>query len=48
MRLYPENKDSIARQLENYLFSKNIPIEQFVVDRGRMDEVFRELTTTDR
>ena len=48
MRLYPENKESIARQLENYLFSKNIPIEQFVVDRGRMDEVFRELTTEDR
>ena len=40
--------ESIARQLENYLFSNNIPIEQFVVDRGRMDEVFRELTTEDR
>ncbi len=45
MRLFPQNKESIARQLEHYLFSKKIPIEQFVVDRGRMEEVFRELTT---
>ena len=48
MRLYPENKDYIAPQLKHYLFSKNIPIEQFTVNRGRMDEVFRELTNEDR
>ena len=48
MRLYPENKESIAPQLKHYLFSKNIPIEQFIVNRGRMDEVFRELTNEDR
>ena len=48
MRLYPENKDSIAPKLKHYLFSKNIPIEQFIVNRGRMDEVFRELTNEDR
>ena len=48
MRLYPENKDYIAPQLKHYLFSKNIPIEQFAVNRGRMDEVFRELTNEDR
>ena len=48
MRLYPENKDSIAPQLKHYLFSENIPIEQFIVNRGRMDEVFRELTKEDR
>jgi len=48
MRLYPENKESIAPQLKHYLFSKNIPIEQFIVNRGRMDEVFRELTTEDQ
>jgi ABC-2 type transport system ATP-binding protein len=45
MRLFPQNKESITRQLEHYLFSKKIPIEQFVVDRGRMEEVFRKLTT---
>ena len=48
MRLYPENKDSIAPQLKHYLFSENIPFEQFIVNRGRMDEVFRELTNEDR
>ena len=48
MRLYPENKDSIAPQLKHYLFSENIPVEQFIVNRGRMDEVFRELTNEDR
>ena len=48
MRLYPENKKSIAPQLKHYLFSKNMPIEQFIVNRGRMDEVFRELTNEDR
>jgi ABC-2 type transport system ATP-binding protein len=48
MRLYPENKNSIAPQLMHYLFSNNIPIEQFIVNRGRMDEVFRELTNEDR
>ena len=45
MRLFPQNKESITRQLEHYLFSKKIPIEQFVVGRGRMQEVFRDLTT---
>ena len=45
MRLFPQNKESITRQLEHYLFSKKIPIEQFLVDRGRMEEVFRKLTT---
>ena len=45
MRLFPKNKESIALQLEQFLFAKNIPIEQFNVNRGRLDEVFRELTT---
>jgi len=44
MRLFPKNKESIAIKLEEYLFSKKIPIELFNVDRGRLDEVFRELT----
>ena len=45
MRLFPKNKESIALQLEQFLFAKKIPIEQFNVNRGRLDEVFRELTT---
>ena len=45
MRLYPKNKESISRKLEEYLFNKNMYLEQFTVDRGRLDEVFRQLTT---
>ena len=48
MRLYPLKKESIAQQLEKYIFAQNMPIENFNVDRGRLDEVFRELTTTDQ
>ena len=48
MRLYPEKKESIALQLQKYIFAQNMPIENFNVDRGRLDEVFRELTTTDQ
>jgi ABC-2 type transport system ATP-binding protein len=48
MRLYPEKKESIALQVEKYIFAQNMPIENFNVDRGRLDEVFRELTTTDQ
>ena len=45
MRLYPKNKESISRKLEEYLFNKNMYLEQFTVNRGRLDEVFRQLTT---
>ena len=45
MRLYPKNKQSISRKLEEYLFNKKVQLEQFTVERGRLDEVFRQLTT---
>ena len=47
MRLYPKNKESISRKLEEYLYNKNVQLEQFTVERGRLDEVFRQLTTED-
>ena len=47
MRLYPKNKESISRKLEEYLFKKNVQLEQFTVERGRLDEVFRRLTIED-
>ena len=47
MRLYPKNKESISRKLEEYLYKKNVQLEQFTVERGRLDEVFRQLTTED-
>ena len=45
MRLYPKNKESISRKLEEYLYKRNVQLEQFTVERGRLDEVFRQLTT---
>jgi len=47
MRLYPKNKESISRKLEEFLYKKNVQLEQFTVERGRLDEVFRQLTTED-
>ena len=47
MRLYPKNKESISLKLEEYLLNKKLQLEQFSVDRGRLDEVFRKLTTKD-
>ena len=47
MRLYPKNKESISRKLEEYLYKKNVQLEQFTVERGKLDEVFRQLTTED-
>ena len=44
MRIFPKEKESIALKLEEYLFSQKMAIEQFNVNRGRLDEVFRELT----
>ena len=44
MRIFPKDKESIALKLKDYLFSQKMPIEQFIVNRGRLDEVFRELT----
>ncbi len=45
MRLFPINKESISLKLEEFLFNKKMQLEQFSVDRGRLDEVFRKLTT---
>ena len=45
--VYPKNKESISLKLEEYLFNKKVQLEQFSVDRGRLDEVFRQLTTID-
>ena len=45
MRLYPKNKESISRKLEEYLYKRNVELEHFTVERGRLDEVFRQLTT---
>ena len=44
VRVFPKVRESISSELEKFLKKKKMPIEQFVVERGRLDEVFRKLT----
>ena len=44
VRVFPKDRESISSELEKFLKKKKISIEQFFVERGRLDEVFRKLT----
>ena len=44
VRVFPKDRESISSELEKFLKKKNMSIEQFFVERGRLDEVFRKLT----
>ena len=44
VRLFPRERESISSELEKFLKKKKMSIEQFFVERGRLDEVFRKLT----
>ena len=44
VRVFPKDRESISSELENFLKKKKMSIEQFFVERGRLDEVFRKLT----
>ena len=44
VRVFPKDRESISSELEQYLKKKKMVIEQFFVERGRLDEVFRNLT----
>ena len=44
VRVFPKDRESISSELEKFLKKKKMSIEQFVVERGRLDEVFRKLT----
>ena len=44
VRVFPKDRESISRELEKFLKKKKMSIEQFFVERGRLDEVFRKLT----
>ena len=44
VRVFPKNRESISSELEKFLKKKKMSIEQFFVERGRLDEVFRKLT----
>ena len=44
VRVFPNDRESISSELEKFLKKKKMSIEQFFVERGRLDEVFRKLT----
>ena len=44
VRIFPKDRQSISKELESFLKSKKMSIEQFFVEKGRLDEVFRNLT----
>ena len=44
VRIFPKDRQSISTELERFIKSKKISIEQFFVEKGRLDEVFRNLT----
>ena len=44
VRVFPKDRESISSELEKFLKKKKMSIEQFFVERGRLDEVFRRLT----
>ena len=44
VRVFPKDRESISSVLEKFLKKKKMSIEQFFVERGRLDEVFRKLT----
>jgi len=44
VRVFPKDRASISSELEKFLKKKKMSIEQFFVERGRLDEVFRKLT----
>ena len=44
VRVFPKDRESMSSELEKFLKKKKMSIEQFFVERGRLDEVFRRLT----
>ena len=44
VQVFPKDRESISSELEKFLKKKKMSIEQFFVERGRLDEVFRKLT----
>jgi ABC-2 type transport system ATP-binding protein len=46
-RVYPRDSQSIASRLMEAAHQQNWTVTELETDRGRLDEVFRDLTTTD-
>ena len=45
LRVIPRNGAAIATELASLLRDKSLPVTELFVERGRLDEVFRQITT---
>jgi ABC-2 type transport system ATP-binding protein len=43
----PRNGTAIATDVAALLREKSIPVEEMFVERGKLDDVFRQITTSD-
>ncbi len=47
LRVMPRNGSAIATDVAALLREKSIPVEEMFVERGKLDDVFRQITTSD-
>ncbi len=47
LRAVPNEQDAIASDIAALIRDKSIAVDELLVERGRLDEVFREITTSD-
>jgi ABC-2 type transport system ATP-binding protein len=47
LRAIPKNGKTIATDVASLLHEKELPIEELFVERGKLDDVFRQITTTE-
>ncbi len=47
LRAIPKNGKAIATDVASLLRAKAVPVEELFVERGKLDDVFRQITTTE-
>lgn len=47
LRAIPENGEAITANVADFVKKKRIPVQEMIVERGRLDDVFRQITTSD-
>ena len=47
LRALPKNGQAIAADVAALLRDKSITVEEMFVERGKLDDVFRQITTSD-
>lgn len=48
LRAIPKEKESAAAEVAAVLRAQNIPVDELYVERGRLDDVFRQITTSQK